>query len=125
MIRVIYLGTCYSNEIMKARHPKAGSKGNGWVLVTFLLSKNVLYIFILIFGTSIYRSNIIVASRKPWLVKMMQHILPTKVPCFFCHSFRIKKNPNQCYMLLLNAINLQMFELSTYKIYYNCGISCE
>lgn len=60
MIRVIYLGTCYSNEIMKARHPKAGSKGNGWVLLTFLLSKNILYI--LIFGTSIYRCNIIVAS---------------------------------------------------------------
>lgn len=101
MIRVIYLGTCYSNEIMKACHPKAGSKGNGWVLVTFLLSKNVLYIFILIFGTSIYRSNIAVRIRKPWLVKMMQHILPTKVPCFFVTHLGLKKKPKS--MLYVTA----------------------
>lgn len=119
---------------MKARHPKAGSKGNGWVLVTFLLSKNVLYIFILIFGTSIYRCNIIFASlgfvrssadQKTLASEDDATYTANQGPLFFCHSFRIKKTPNQCYMLLLHAINLQMFELSTYKIYYNCGISCE
>lgn len=62
MIRVIYLGICYLNEIMKVRYLKVGSKGNGWVLVIFLFLKNVFYIFILIFGIFIYRSNIIVVS---------------------------------------------------------------
>lgn len=62
MIRVIYLGICYLNEIMKVCYLKVGSKGNGWVLVIFLFLKNVFYIFILIFGIFIYRSNIIVVS---------------------------------------------------------------
>lgn len=106
----MYLGTCYSNEIMKAYHPQAGSKGNGWVLVTFLLSKNVLYIFILIFGTSIYRSNIIVASlgfvrssadQKTLASEDDATYTANQGPLFFCHSFRIKKKPKS--MLYVTA----------------------
>lgn len=87
----MYLGTCYSNEIMKARHPKAGSKGNGWVLVTFLLSKNVLYIFILIFGTSIYGFVRSSADQKTLASEDDATYTANQGPLFFCHSFRIKK----------------------------------